>query len=66
MNLLNIVFSHKIFTLFIPTFDNNLCTCFVIIIYKILIISTKIVLNKKNANDEFGIFSIQSFDNKNK
>jgi hypothetical protein len=25
--------------------------------------STKIVLNKKNANDEFGILSIQSFDN---
>ena len=25
--------------------------------------STKIVLNKKNANDDFGILSIQSFDN---
>jgi len=23
---------------------------------------TKIVLNKKNANDDFGILSIQSFD----
>ena len=27
---------------------------------------TKIVLNKKNANDEFGILSIQSFKNSSK
>lgn len=32
------------------------------VIYKTLIMSTKIVLNKKNAND-FGILSIPSFDN---
>ena len=25
--------------------------------------ATKIVLNKKNSNDDFGILSIQSFDN---
>ncbi|MFC6876010.1 hypothetical protein ACFQZF_08630 [Flavobacterium myungsuense] len=25
--------------------------------------ATKIVLNKKNANDDFGILSIQSFNN---
>lgn len=36
---------------------------FVLIIYKTLKTSTKIVLNKKNANDEFGILSIQSFVN---
>lgn len=46
----------------VPTFDNNLCICFVIIIYKTLIMSTKIVLNKKNANDDYGILSIQSFN----
>lgn len=51
------------FPLFVPTFDINLYIYFVIIIYKTLIMSTKIVLNKKNANDEFGILSIQSFDN---
>ena len=51
------------FPLFVPTFNINLYICFVIIMYKTLIMSTKIVLNKKNANDEFGILSIQSFDN---
>ena len=59
----NIEFILKMFPLFVPTFDINLYICFVIIIYKTLIMSTKIVLNKKNANDEFGILSIQSFDN---
>ena len=28
--------------------------------------STKIVLNKKNANDDFGILGILSFDNSKK
>ena len=36
---------------------------FVFIIYETLKTSTKIVLNKKNTNDEFGILSFQSFDN---
>lgn len=49
------------FPLFVPTFDNNLYIGFVIINYKTLIMSTKIVLNKKNANDDFRILSIQLF-----
>jgi hypothetical protein len=36
---------------------------FVFIIYETLKTFTKIVLNKKNANDEFGILSFQSFNN---
>ena len=47
----------------VPTFDNDLYIYFIIIIYKTLIISTKIVLNKKKAKDDFVIRSIQSYDN---
>ncbi len=36
---------------------------FVFIIYETLKTFTKIVLNKKNANDEFGILGFQSFNN---
>lgn len=62
MDLLNIVFLNKMLAFTVPTFDNDLYIYFIIIIYKTLIISTKIVLNKKKANDDFGILSIQSFE----
>lgn len=64
MNLINMLFLHKMLQLIVPTFNNNLYIyILVFIIYKTLKTCTKIVLNKKNANDDFGILSIQSFDN---